>query len=361
MRCSDAQVATKPKAKSINPSNSKTTESHGTAKARTKKSKADVSQDLDLTRKERSAQIFMQKAMKPSKGNSIFSIRALVEGREGPSHQAGHDKAQLPSAQTNYRPSPTFQKSKTAKASKNDAELIALCKNRDTRDLRTIDEIQKDIKARKAGSLSAAAPQSGAISGSVSPSRHGSGAPVKTKTKVPIPSSARPTQSVSSAGESSRSVSPAKAPAPNTKPKIAIPSSARPTVKSSSPRKRQREESYETDSVTSEDEPVTRKRAKQRGAGGGRKQLDEDEPSRAFISAQIQDLFRRPGRGPPRPVVYSDDESDSDMEAGVTDMEAEERAAARIARLEDEMEERKERERKEAKERMKRIKATGKA
>lgn len=67
----------------------------------------------------------------------------------------------------------------------------------------------------------------------------------------------------------------------------------------------------------------------------------------------IQGMFSR-GRGPRR---YEDDFSDgSDMEAGLSDIDSEEKRAAKIARLEDEKEERAEAERRAAKERARRMK-----
>lgn len=60
-------------------------------------------------------------------------------------------------------------------------------------------------------------------------------------------------------------------------------------------------------------------------------------------------MFSR-GRAP----RHYDDDSGSDMEAGLSDVEAEEKRALRLARKEDEEAERLENERKAAKERMKR-------
>ena len=67
------------------------------------------------------------------------------------------------------------------------------------------------------------------------------------------------------------------------------------------------------------------------------------------VSREIQAMFARPGRR-----VVDDDEASSDMEAGLSDVEAEERRAGKIARREDERAEKEERERREAKARMKR-------
>jgi protein SPT2 len=62
-------------------------------------------------------------------------------------------------------------------------------------------------------------------------------------------------------------------------------------------------------------------------------------------------MFRRPDRGPVREY---DDDSGSDMEAGLSDVEMEEKRALKIARREDEEAEREENARREAKEKMKR-------
>ena len=74
-------------------------------------------------------------------------------------------------------------------------------------------------------------------------------------------------------------------------------------------------------------------------------------PNKGAISAEIQNLFRRPGAAPRR---FEDDSDDSDMEAGLDDQEEEDQRATRIARREDAEAEREEAERKAMKERLKR-------
>ncbi|WVN88269.1 uncharacterized protein L203_103471 [Cryptococcus depauperatus CBS 7841] len=83
-----------------------------------------------------------------------------------------------------------------------------------------------------------------------------------------------------------------------------------------------------------------------------------EHTSQSAISAEIQALFRRPGRPGPK---YMDEFSDgsSDMEAGLSDVEVEERRAARIARLEDEAAEREEREHRAKKEARKKLMMKG--
>jgi protein SPT2 len=65
----------------------------------------------------------------------------------------------------------------------------------------------------------------------------------------------------------------------------------------------------------------------------------------------IQEIFKRPGQ---QKRVYADSESDTDMEAGLSDVEEEEMRAIRIARREDELADREERERRVRKEKLKR-------
>ncbi len=77
------------------------------------------------------------------------------------------------------------------------------------------------------------------------------------------------------------------------------------------------------------------------------------------MSAQIQAIFRRPGR--PEPRRYADSDASSDMEAGLSDVELEEQRTARIARKEDELAGREERERRLAKERSKKERMKGEA
>jgi protein SPT2 len=207
-------------------------------------------------------------------------------------------------------------------------ELRALCPDRDTRDRRTIDEIQRDIVNARPVDLSK-------IHTQVDRERHGkrntasgsrSSSPVKgiikpSKTKPPpIPSSARPIKS------------------PHNLPPSAKPRRARSPSSSST-----------TSSRSQSSIPNPRKRSK----------YPPDEPSQYEISKQIQDMFRRPDRPPPGRVVYSDEESDGDMEAGLSDVEAEERRAAVLARREDERAEKEEREHRERKERLRREREKG--
>lgn len=72
-----------------------------------------------------------------------------------------------------------------------------------------------------------------------------------------------------------------------------------------------------------------------------------EEPSRDAVSAMIQSMFNR-GRAPRH---YDDDYDSDDMEAGLDDVEAEERRALRLAKLEDQKEEQLEAQRRAEKER----------
>ena len=186
------------------------------------------------------------------------------------------------------------------------ASIRKLCPDRETRDRRTIDEIQKDIIARRTGTVPRA--KSTSPSGAVDK-------PPKAKPKPPpIPSTARPAQS------------------------------ARPDPSDSS-RRRARSFSASSASTTSSSNPPRKKY---------REKSPEHDMNASRVSAEIQAFFRRPGRAPPRRFADSDSEGSSDMEAGLSDVEAEERRTAAIARREDEMAEREEKERKAAKERAKR-------
>jgi protein SPT2 len=171
-------------------------------------------------------------------------------------------------------------------------DMRALCPDRGSRDNRTIDQIQRDIKARKSGSMA----------GSAIKGDKRSRSPDK---KIPAPT------------YTSR--------LPN-----------RPNPISSSSRRRL---SPTPSTSTSSEDEAPRKRIKP----------DDD---RTKVSAMIQELFKRPGQ--PQKRVYSDSESDTDMEAGLSDVEEEEQRAIRIARREDELAEREERERKARKEKLRR-------
>lgn len=181
-----------------------------------------------------------------------------------------------------------------------------LCPDRDTRDKRTIDQIHTDIKSRK-GPADITPPKSNGASGRVKPKY------------APLPTTARPVRVDS------------RSPTRKSKPRARSPlSSSTSSYESDRPHKRSRR--YDDD--------------------------DMEEPSQADISAQIQAMFRRPGAAQRR---YQDDFSDdSDMEAGLSDVEQEERRTAAIARREDLLAEEEEKARKLAKEKAKRERLKGK-
>ncbi|RXK36409.1 hypothetical protein M231_06311 [Tremella mesenterica] len=318
---------------------------------RTKSSKASKEQfdELSLSRKERAARAFLIKA-KRSTGDSI---RALVDGMDS-------------SGNSIHKPIPTTSSSRpkplptTTKKTEIDG-LQKLCPDREIRDRRTVDEIHRDIKARKTGSSSSIT-----VDTSRERTESRSASPVKTKSKIIIPSTSKsnlsPTisKNTSSLGNlnrqsqndgemkkaSSRSISP-----PKTKLRIPIPTSARPLSPDLKPVKRQRSSATDSETSESDSEDEEEDYGKRRRISN-HSQKGVQLPSRDVISSEIQAIFRRPGRTP-KPV-YEDEDSGSDMEAGFEDLEREERRAARIARLEDEQEERKEKERREAKLRAKR-------
>ncbi|WVQ72563.1 hypothetical protein IAR50_002121 [Cryptococcus sp. DSM 104548] len=237
------------------------------------------------TRKERAARLFAEKAKK-SAGESLFSVRALVESREPvvmpPLPQAGATKISksLSKGAVPGRgriPSGNIKSRKGAEVD----ELRKLCPDRDTRDRRSVDEVARDLKAKRSKA-----------------------------TFPPVMSTAR-----------------------------SLGSSKSPAI---SPKRRR---SPSSESVDSDDSIVSPPPKRRQGY--------LEEPPRSMISAEIQALFRRPGGAPQR--RYDDDFSDSssDMEAGLEDVEGEERKAARAARMEDEAAEREEREHRARKEALK--------
>ena len=274
----------------------------------------DASSPPPLGRLAKRSRAFAQQAKKAAtKGESIFSVRALVESRErlasgslSPKplanvhsikskplgHSNGIPQSKMSAGMGFGKTGGTF-KDQLNKSIKGEG-MRKLCPDRDTRDRRSIDEIQKDIKARKKG----AEPEP---------------LPARVKPKPPpIPTTARPP--------------------PGT-----------------TPNRRQRSPSSSSTSSYELDRP--RKRY--------RDEAQFSELSQAQVSAEIQALFRRPGMAQRKYVDDFSDDGSSDMEAGLSDVEEEERRTAAIARREDEIAEREERERKLAKERAKREKMRG--
>ncbi|KAL7421798.1 hypothetical protein Q5752_003569 [Cryptotrichosporon argae] len=271
-----------------------------------------------LGRREKAARAFAQATSKRSVEDGLFSVRALVavaarggsgSGSGSPSGRASPAprplpptcaaRAQPPPRRGNKAILPKMGKAMRGKPGED--ALRKLGANRAERDDRTLDEIQRDIRARKGGP-SVERRDKGASAGAAAGKHRGS--PMK----------------------GGRGRSPPGKP-PEGRRRRSPSDSASDSDDSSSPRARKRRRS-----------PA----------------LAEDA-SRAEVSAVIRDLFRRPDRAPRPPVsAYDDDDSGSDMEAGLSDVEAEERRALRIARMEDEEDEAEERRRKEAKERARR-------
>ncbi|KAK8864365.1 hypothetical protein IAR55_001612 [Kwoniella newhampshirensis] len=322
-----------------------------------------------LSRKEKAARAFAQQAKK-SAGDSLFSVRALVEAREssgasGPSSArisvAGPSKSQSSNVSTNITVHgigmPTGLKrdksslvlggvggkgkgSTRQQIQRKGAEegLRKLCPDRSTRDRRTIEEIARDIKAKKDGIGSSFQIQSREDGRMISPAK-----------------GSRPL------GVTNGAVSMAKSSSlPSTSAKVPLPNRDDPRLTPSSARRRRRSSSSSSSSSSTSSKsslPPAKKRYRSPPV-----RLTEHS-SAAAVSAEIQALFRRPGRPPPPPhrrgYGYDDDDisdGSSDMEAGLSDVELEERRAARIARKEDEQAEREERERKARKEALKKQK-----
>lgn len=272
-----------------------------------------------LGRKEKAARLFAQKAKK-SAADSLFSVRSLVESREpaqapitpraGPSLVVSTSMKSQMKGKTNAGGRNGAVRSRLMMNGKE--ELRKLCPDRDIRDRRSIDEISRDLKAKRL------------LTDESSPQKN-----------------TRPL----TASMSNLSIPPSKA---REKRPISNPPS-------------QKTRRYSLDESTdSESDSLSSSRAKRRPKKRSRSPPNHlSEPSAAFISAEIQALFRRPGRPQPK---YADDFSDAssdDMEAGLSDVEVEERRAAKIARLEDEAAEREEREHKLRKEALKKQRLKG--
>ena len=278
-------------------------------KPRTKKAGKDDSPP-PLGRKEQAARARMQSAKKAA-GTSIFSTRPQIKqnghgltstsssSNGSAMHASKASSSRLPASKAPVRP--VSGGGRKGKGPADVADLRALCPDRTNRDQRTIDEIQRDIKARKAGTT-----------------------PVGTKpTTSPGKGQAHDRQNPSTLKTQRQS--------PNKRPPA-------------------RRRSYSASSVSTSDsdssiQPTRKKSRPDIGHGAGKGKTD--------ISSMIQDLFRRPGRPPPT-ARYDSDSEGSDMEAGLSDVEEEERRAISIARKEDMLAEKEERERRERKEKLRR-------
>ncbi|WWD02913.1 hypothetical protein V865_000955 [Kwoniella europaea PYCC6329] len=340
------------------------------------KQKAQSHSPPPLGRKERAAKAFAQSAKK-SAGDSLFSIRSLVESRDQ-THSPSGGSGGIPISRTysagnlgsgsgsssSYKGSSSIAvhgigMSNGLKRDPNQSRLIPgkqpkstreqlnsqakidglrkLCPDRATRDRRTIEEIQRDIKAKKGGngSVSPLPPLPSSVGG------------IKGKERSPIKHNDNP--------KSSTSI-----------PKAQISSSTKPIMKqkdhSRPPKRRQSPSSSDSASDSSSGSSPPRKKFDlySRRSRSPPVRLNEHS-SHLDIRDEIQKLFRRPGASN-RPT-YRDEYSDSgsDMEAGLSDVEEEERRTARIARREDELAEREEREHRLAKlKRKKEIEKKGK-
>lgn len=268
-----------------------------------------------MGRKEKAA----LKLARESKTDSMFSVQSLVDMAEGTSSRSVSPRRPPPP-----RPVPPsgLKKSTTsAMAAKAGAKglsgmkkgldvsgLRKLCPDRDHRDRRSIDEIQRDIRLRKGIQSGPAGIQSGPASASSS--------------KPP---------STGAAKDRGRDIRDRRSP-----PRRSPPRSAG---------KARRRSPSTSDSDSDASTPPRKKRA------FGGPDFDGDAPSsRAAVSAMIRGMFNR-GRSQRTYDDYSDE--GSDMEAGLSDIDSEEKRAAKIARLEDAKEERAEAERRAAKERAK--------
>lgn len=261
-----------------------------------------------LNRKEKAA----LKLARQSKADSMFSVQSLVDKAEGTSSRSVSPRRPppRPSVSSALKKSTTPAMAAKASGGKGIAGmkksldvsgLRKLCPDRASRDRRTVDEIQRDIRARKGV-------QSGAASAASSK-----------------PSSAGPLRD---SRDKERDRSRDRRSPPRSVGKVRRRSPSR------------------SDSDSDASTPPRKRHA----LGGP--DFDGDAPSsRAAVSALIQGMFNR-GRSKRQ---YHDESDGSDMEAGLSDIDSEEKRAAKIARREDQEEERLEAERRAAKERAKRV------
>lgn len=104
-----------------------------------------------LGRKEKAIQK-LQRASKNSAADSVFSVQALVEAHEGsPRHSPRPTPPRQPVPVSKVPPKAVVKKG-GLKRNVDVSGLRKLCPDRDSRDQRTIDEIQRDIRARRATS-----------------------------------------------------------------------------------------------------------------------------------------------------------------------------------------------------------------
>ncbi|WVQ99332.1 hypothetical protein IAU59_006464 [Kwoniella sp. CBS 9459] len=352
-----------------------------------------------LGRKERAAKAFAQQA-KRSGGDSLFSVRALVESRDSPGSPGRAGPSRLPAhgsdratARAGSGTGPGLGGAPTiaihgigmANGLKKDPRAMAmvqgqgqghgkgkgsvrdqlkaqfqaeglrkLCPDRATRDRRSIEEIQRDIKAKSKKAVGGSA--------DVSPNPGSARDRDRDRDKKRSPERGKygHVQLNTNTNGSSASKTGMKPPSrldDRGRP-ISVMSSAA-IASANLPRKR-RPSPSSSDSGSGSDSDISsspRPSKKRYNARDRSPPLRLNERSSQFdVSAEIQAMFRRPGRAPLPSRRYQDDISDdgsSDMEAGLSDVEVEERRAARIARREDEEAEREERERKLAKEKRK--------
>lgn len=285
-------------------------------KARAKKSDKDDSPPA-LGRKEQAARARMQSA-KRTAGSSIFSMRPNPPSPGQSSSYTPH----VSQSSTSRLPTPAPRRANgvgmKGKGPADTSDLRALCPDRGSRDQRTIDEIQRDIKLKRSNGVSQLepAPQM------TSDLRYKKVHPHDNKDRMILPSPRSRTTS----------------------------SNIRPPARRRSP-----STSSSSSSSDSSEAPSRKKSKSGTGNNGGHKSSNRD----SNISSMIQDMFRRPGRPATARNQYDSDSEGSDMEAGLSDVEEEERRAVYIARREDELAEKEERARKEKKDRMKREREMG--
>lgn len=268
-----------------------------------------------MGRKEKAAAKLVR-ASKNSVEDSLFSVRALVDQREGGGSRPGSGTVSPrppprapPRAGVTKPGVPPKKTMAQMKKGVDVGSLRKLCPDRDSRDRRSIDEIQRDIRMRKAAAAGG--------SGTSTPRGGDRGA-------------ARP-------GDRDRD---------------------RDRDRGRDPRDADRRDSFRDRDRFRDKERDRRRRSpsSEYDSPPRKRRRDSfDEPSRGAVSAMIQEMFGR-GRAPRR----YDDDSGSDMEAGLSDVEMEEKRALKIARREDELAEKEENARREAKERARRERERGK-
>lgn len=274
-----------------------------------------------LNRKARQRQAFANELKKSAKQGSVFSVQHLVdeEGYGPPPAGLSRPGSRSPLPGNGSGSKDVVTSLKPARVAVDSRGLLKLRPDEGNR-YKSLEAVQRDRSG--AGSSSR-----GPLLHPPSKDRAGPSSAVARATSPPKPARAKPP--LPPVASSARA---APAPAPRSPKRRARPHSSSPSS------------SADSGSSPPPSRPRTAKRYRS-ASPAARAGID--------VSAEIRAMFARPGRAPPRAGWESDEEGSDDMEAGLSDLEEEERRAARIARLEDRKEEMEEQRRAEDKARKK--------